>query len=168
MRRTACRVKRGATRQWRASGGRGIGAQECVDLDGRNGAPCRRVARSRGDCPIYGCWGFLTVTEMTIIGIVISPHSADTAWPLSRREALKSPGSAAGSALRLVSAELSPFFHQCVHHSHFPTTMPAAKIAAPVTMTVATNIHIGHSTYLTCWCRRWFSANCRSISAIFF
>jgi hypothetical protein len=28
----------------------------------------------------------LTVTEMTIRGIVISPHSADPAWPLSRRE----------------------------------------------------------------------------------
>ena len=46
MRRTACRVGSEAQHDNGARAvGMGLGAQECVDLDGRNGAPCRRVAR---------------------------------------------------------------------------------------------------------------------------
>lgn len=41
-------------------------------------------------------------------------------------------------------------FHICSFHIHFPNAMPAAKLAAPVIMTVATNIHIGHSAYSMC------------------
>jgi hypothetical protein len=46
MRRTACRVGSEAQHDNGARAvGVGLGAQECVDLDGCNGAPCRRIAR---------------------------------------------------------------------------------------------------------------------------
>jgi hypothetical protein len=48
-----------------------------------------------------------------------------------------------------VTPERVSNFHICSFHIHFPNAMPAAKMAAPVIMTVATNIHMGHSTHST-------------------
>jgi len=47
------------------------------------------------------------VIEIAILIIAVSPHSADTARPLIAPGGAYPPGSAAGSALRLVPPKLS-------------------------------------------------------------
>ena len=50
---------------------------------------------------------FLMVIEIAILIIAVSPHSADTARPLIAPGGAYPPGSAAGSALRLMPPKLS-------------------------------------------------------------
>lgn len=66
-------------------------------------AQIRKLSQNRIIQPVLV---FLILTAITmVVPIVIPPALADTARPLSRREGPRPPGSAAGSAPRLVSTK---------------------------------------------------------------